>query len=179
MNKRPRFTMHLAAIIIVIGSAFYLAASAYPQNATPAPAQTPVQKGTAMLQHATGTFDVKMTPLTPFWNSEGAKIARMSGDKQFHGDLEGTGKVEMLAGGDFKTGSAGYVAMEIVSGTLHGLKGTFILQHSGTMDKGTSSLTVTVVPGSGTGDLAGISGKFDIIIADGKHSYVFDYTITK
>jgi hypothetical protein len=103
----------------------------------------------------------------------------MSIDKQFHGDLEASSKGQMLAvQGDIK-GSAGYVAMERVTGTLGGHKGTFALQHTGTMDRGTPTLSVTVVPDSGTSDLAGLTGKMNIIITDGKHSYEFEYTLAK
>ena len=127
-----------------------------------------------MTTRASGTFEVKLIPQS----AKDDPVARMSIDKQFHGDLEGTSKGEMLSVGTPVKGSAGYVAMERVTGTLHGRKGSFALQHSGTMDRGQPQLAVTVVPDSGMGDLAGISGKLEIAIADGKHSYVFDYTIT-
>jgi Protein of unknown function (DUF3224) len=126
--------------------------------------------------HATGTFEVKLKPQA----DEGVgdpTIGRMSIEKQFHGDLEGTSKGQMLAvQGDVK-GSAGYVAMERVSGTLAGHAGSFALQHTGTMNRGVPELSVTVVPDSGTGELAGISGRMNIIIADGKHSYEFEYML--
>ena len=102
----------------------------------------------------------------------------MSIDKQFQGDLKGTSKVEMLAVGTAVEGSAGYVAMEQVNGTLNGRTGTFALQHSGTMTRGTPQLSVTVVPDSGTGELKGLSGRMSILIAGGKHSYEFEYTIS-
>jgi hypothetical protein len=98
-------------------------------------------------------------------------------DKQFHGDLEGTSQGQMLAASGNVEGSAGYVAIEQVSGTLQGRTGTFVLQHSGTMTRGKPHLTVTVVPDSGTGQLVGLAGTMDIQIADGKHSYAFDYTL--
>ena len=126
-----------------------------------------------MTTRASGTFEVKLIPQS----AKDDPVARMSIDKQFHGDLEGTSKGEMLSMGTAVKGSAGYVAMERVTGTLHGRKGSFALQHSGTMDRGQAQLAVTVVPDSGMGDLAGISGKLEIVITDGKHSYVFDYTI--
>jgi Protein of unknown function (DUF3224) len=94
-----------------------------------------------------------------------------------HGDLAGTGKGQMLTATTAVKNSAGYVAIERVSGTLHGKKGTFVLQHSGTMTRGAQQLIITVVSGSGTGELAGLTGKMDIIIADGKQSYDFDYTL--
>jgi hypothetical protein len=101
----------------------------------------------------------------------------MSINKVFMGDLEGSSKGEMLSAVTSVKGSAGYVAMERVTGTLHGLSGSFALQHSGTMNRGEPQLSVTVVPDSGTGELVGLSGKLQIIIAAGKHSYEFEYSI--
>jgi hypothetical protein len=99
-------------------------------------------------------------------------------NKQFHGDLEATSKGTMLAAGTGAKGSSGgYVALEIVTGTLKGHTGTFVLQHSATMNRGVPQLSITVVPDSGTGQLTGIAGKMNIIIADGKHSYDFEYTL--
>jgi len=125
---------------------------------------------------ARGTFEVKLKPQTDE-NVGDPTVGRMSIDKQFHGDLEATSKGQMLAvQGDVK-GSAGYVAMERVIGTLAGRAGTFALQHTGTMNRGVPEQSVTVVPDSGTGELAGLSGTMTIIIADGKHSYEFEYTL--
>ncbi len=124
-----------------------------------------------MTQRAQGTFDVKLLPQP----DEG--IGRMLIDKRFHGDLEATSKGQMLAFRTPTQGSAGYVAMELVDGTLAGRRGTFVLQHSGTMDRGASSLALTVVPDSATGDLAGLSGSMQIAIENGQHSYVFDYAL--
>jgi len=101
----------------------------------------------------------------------------MSFDKQFHGDLEGTSKGQMLTAGSVAKGSAGYVAIEKVTGTLKGRSGTFIFQHSGTIAHGTQQLNITVVPDSGTDQLTGIAGTMTIQIADGKHSYDFEYTL--
>ena len=128
--------------------------------------------------HAAGTFDVKLVPQTSDATTA-AKLGRMSIDKQFHGDLQGTSKGEMLMAGTDVKGSAGYVAMERVTGTLHGKKGGFVLQHSGTMNRGAAQLSVTVVPDSGTGELVGVAGTLTIQIADGKHSYEFDYTLAQ
>jgi len=128
------------------------------------------------MTHATGTFEVKVAPQTPDGKYEDATMGRMSIDKQFRGDLEATSRGQMLTAMTAVKGSAGYVAMERVSGTLHGRTGTFVLQHSGTMTRGAPQLTVTVVPDSGTGELAGIAGQMTIIIAGGKHSYDFEYT---
>jgi hypothetical protein len=103
----------------------------------------------------------------------------MSIDKQFYGDLEATSKGEMLSAGTAVKGSAGYVAIERVSGTLHGRGGTFVLQHNGTMTRGAPQLTITVVPDSGTDQLMGLAGSMAIQIADGKHSYDFEYTLAE
>jgi len=124
--------------------------------------------------HATGSFDVKLTPQS---SDEKSALGRMSVDKQYHGDLEATGKGEMLSATTSVKGSAAYVAIETVTGKLNGHAGTFVLQHSGTMDRGTPHLTISVVPDSGTGQLVGLSGTMNIIITDGKHSYTFDYTL--
>jgi hypothetical protein len=129
-----------------------------------------------MTHRASGTFDVKVTPQASDDKSEGAP-GRMSIDKQFHGDLEATSKGEMLTAGTAVKGSAGYVAIERVRGALHGRTGTFALQHSGTMTRGAPQLTITVVPDSGTGQLAGLAGQMAIVITEGKHSYDFEYTL--
>jgi hypothetical protein len=127
---------------------------------------------------ARGPFDVKLTPMTPDDDSAAATgVGRMTIDKQFHGDLEATSKGQMLAVRTAVDGSAGYVAMERVTGTLHGRTGTFALQHSGVMTRGTPGLSVTVVPDSGTGELVGLTGKMGIQIEGGKHSYELEYTL--
>jgi hypothetical protein len=130
-----------------------------------------------MTRHAAGAFDAKTTPLPADDSTGGGDIGRYVLDKQYHGDLEATAKGEMLGAGDPSKGAAGYVAMERVTGTLHGHTGSFTLQHSGTMEQGKFQLIVTVVPGSGAGGLTGIAGTMKIIIANGKHSYEFDYTL--
>jgi hypothetical protein len=127
---------------------------------------------------ATGTFDVKITPQASDLAPEGPNLGRMSIDKQYHGDLEGAAKGEMLtAAGTAVKESAAYSAVERVSGALHGKKGNFALQHTGVMTRGTPSLNITVVPDSGTGELAGLTGRMDIIIEGKQHSYVFEYEI--
>ena len=132
-----------------------------------------------MTNHAAGSFGVKLTPQAPDSDRPDAAVpARMSIDKQFHGDLEASSKGQMLAAGTEVKGSAGYVAIERVSGQLHGRTGTFILQHSGTMNRGTPQLSVKVVPDSGTGELTGLAGRMTIDIAAGKHSYTFEYTLS-
>jgi hypothetical protein len=130
-----------------------------------------------MTQRASGPFDVKLTPLAPEAGMEGTDIGRMVFDKKFHGDLQATSQGQMLSIRNMTLGSGGYVAMERVTGTLHGRAGTFALQHSGTMTRGEPHLDLTVVPDSGTGELTGLTGAMKIIIADGKHSYEFDYTL--
>ena len=125
---------------------------------------------------ARGTFDVKVTPQAAD-DAAGGPFGRLFLDKQFHGDLEGGSKGQMLASGTGKEGSGAYVALELVSGTLSGRRGSFVLQHNGTMTKGVPNLIVTVVPDSGTDELAGLAGTMTIIIAEGKHSYIFAYTL--
>jgi hypothetical protein len=104
-------------------------------------------------------------------------VARMSLDKQYDGDLQGTGKGEMLAFRSSTQGSAGYVAMEVVTGSLHGRSGSFVLQHSSTMTRGEPLQSVTVVPDSGTDGLTGLKGSLVIIVGDGKHRYEFEYSL--
>ena len=133
------------------------------------------QKESTMTIHATGTFEVKLTPQDD--KSEDKTLGRMTIDKQWQGDLEGTSKGQMLTGGDAAKGSAGYVAIEKFSGTVKGRKGTLIFQHSATMTKGEAQLSITVVPDSGTDELAGISGKLTIKIENKKHFYDFEYSL--
>jgi hypothetical protein len=130
-----------------------------------------------MTRHAEGTFEVKTTPIAADEATAGTPIGRFALDKQFHGDLEAKSKGEMLGAGDPAKGSAGYVAIEHVNGTLNGHSGTFALQHIGSMDAGGFQLSVAVVPGSGTAQLTGIAGTMTIVQAAGKHSYSFDYTL--
>jgi uncharacterized protein DUF3224 len=130
-----------------------------------------------MPSRANGTFEVKLKPQTADDKAEGTTLGRMSIDKQYSGDLVATGKGEMLTANTNVKGSAGYVAIEQVTGTLHGRSGSFVLQHSGTMTRGTPRLTVTVVPDSGAGQLVGLAGKLAINVAEGKHSYELEYTL--
>ena len=130
-----------------------------------------------MTARAVGTFDVKLAPLPLDDKSADAALSRMSIDKQFHGDLEAASKGEMLSAGTPVKGSAGYVAIERVTGTLSGRTGSFVLQHSATMNRGTPQLSITVVPDSGTGQLTGLVGSMNIIIESGKHSYEFEYAL--
>jgi hypothetical protein len=147
-----------------------------------AAAQTPpTQKGTPVPAHITGPFEVKLTPQPQQENVGDPTVGRMSLDKTFHGDLEATSKGQMLTAATDVKGSAGYVAIERVTGTLRTPSGprtgTFALQHIGTLTRGVPELSVTVVPDSGTGQLVGLAGKMNIIITDGKHSYDFEYTL--
>jgi len=128
-----------------------------------------------MTIHATGSFEVKLLPQSLADAESG--LGRMSIDKVFSGDLQGTSKGEMLSALTAVKGSAGYVAIERVTGTLQGRSGSFMLQHLGTMTRGTPTLTVLVVPDSGTEGLTGIAGSLSINITDGKHFYTLDYTL--
>jgi len=132
-----------------------------------------------MTQQAAGAFDVKMLPQPAEPAAAGATIGRMLLDKKYHGPLDATGKGQMLAMRTAVDGSAGYVAMELVEGKLDGRSGSFVLQHSGTMNRGAPLLVLGVVPDSGPGELAGLSGKMEIIVTGGKHICRFDYSITE
>src|SRR6202051_1099014 len=165
MKHRARFRL-IAGICLCLS----LAASGRAQNQSPSgnPAKEKVVIG-----HASGTFEVKLTPQTA---EDGADpgLGRMSIDKQFHGDLEGTSKGFMLSSAaTVVKGSGGYVAMERVTGKLKERTGSFVLQHSGTMTRGPPQLMITVVPDSGTDQLVGLSGNMNINIVDGKHFYEF------
>jgi hypothetical protein len=127
-----------------------------------------------MPARASGTFEVKLNRQPA---DEGDPVGRMTLDKQFQGELVATSRGQMLAIGTDVQGSAGYVAMERVTGTLAGRSGTFALQHYGVMDRGTPSLTVTVVPDSATGDLVGLRGRMTIDIREGTHFYAFEYEL--
>jgi Protein of unknown function (DUF3224) len=128
---------------------------------------------------ARGEFVVKLVPLAIEGQPQGSRIGRMSIDKSISGDLVATTAGQMLSAMTEVKGSAGYVAIERVDGVLEGRKGTFVLQHIGTMNRGAPSLSVTVVPDSGTGELEGLAGEFRIIIADGRHSYEFSYSLAQ
>jgi hypothetical protein len=169
INKRPRIGAFLINAICL-----FLGLAAYAQTSS---TTTPVPKGAPMTTHAKGTFEVKITPQTPDGKFEDATMGRMTIDKQFHGDLEATSKGQMLSAMTEVKGSAGYVAMERVTGSLNGRSGSFVLQHSATMTRGVPQLSVTVVPDSGTGQLVGLTGKMDIVINAGKHSYDFEYAL--
>ena len=139
--------------------------------------QKTTQKGTPVSKQANGTFEVKLLPQQTDPKTDDPTISSFALDKQFSGDLEGTSKGQMLAAKTDVPESAGYVAIERVTGKLNGRKGSFVLQHSGTMNQGAQSLTISVVPDSGTGELVGLAGKMTIKIQYGKHFYEFDYTL--
>ena len=128
--------------------------------------------------HASGPFDVRTDPIDE--KSPDPLLGRFSLDKQYHGELNGTGTGQMLTAGTTVKGSGAYVAIEKVSGSLSGRTGTFVLQHTGFMSGGNFQLNITIVPDSGTGQLGGIAGKMIITIAEGgKHSYELEYTLPK
>jgi len=131
-----------------------------------------------MTQHASGRFDVKVVREPPFDEVDGLPMARTRCDKTFHGDLTASSVVHMLSVGTPLAGSAVYVAVEKVSGTLHGRRGSFALAHLGVMERGAVTLELIVVPDSGTGALSGLRGQFSIEIKDGQHNYYFDYALS-
>ncbi|HVG45081.1 MAG TPA: DUF3224 domain-containing protein [Longimicrobium sp.] len=172
MKNRVRAAAGIAAgVLLSLGTG----GAAGAQAGTPAPRAAP--RESVVTNHASGTFEVKLAPQAPAENVGDPTVGRMSIDKQFHGDLEGTSKGEMLAVRSDVEGSAGYVAMERVTGTLAGRTGTFALQHNGIMNRGAPTLNISVVPDSGTGQLAGLAGTMTINIVDGKHFYELEYTL--
>jgi hypothetical protein len=141
-------------------------------------AAQPGDPNTMTTRHATGPFDVTLAPLELSPVAAPSGLGRMSLDKRFHGALEATSQGEMLAFRTPDRQSGGYVAMETVRGTLDGRRGSFVLQHSSTMLHGAPSQSITVAPGSGTGELAGLTGRMVVeIAADGAHAYRFDYEL--
>jgi len=163
-NARRSPYLAIAALLLALGSA---------SDAASPPS------GSAPMNHqlAEGQFDVKLAALPAYNDAEAARFGRRSIDKQFHGDLDAVSRGEMLSAGTAVPGSAGYVAIEYVTGSLHGRTGSFALQHTGTLDRGQPTLSVTVVPDSGTGELSGLRGSMDIIITGSEHRYRFDYTL--
>lgn len=127
------------------------------------------------MSHAVGTFEVQITPIAPDADAPGGAPGRMRLAKTFHGDLQGEGAGEML--GLIKDGSGAYVAMERVSGVLEGRRGAFALVHRGVMEAGAQDLLITIVPGSGEGELAGIAGVFHLKIEGGVHRYQLEYSL--
>lgn len=154
-----------------------------PLAAPPAAAQARPASGAAHEERvvsdtARGTFTVTLQPLPAHDAADGSMLGRMSLDKEYSGGLAATAVGEMLTAMTPVRGSAAYVAVERVTGTLDGRAGSFVLQHSGTMAGGAQRLTIEIVPDSGTGDLAGIRGSLAIDIADGVHHYTLAYTLS-
>lgn len=169
MVPRSRRRVSFTALVCL-----YLGLAGRAQSQSAAPGASIKEK--AVTTHASGSFEVKLTPQAV--EDGDAGLGRMSIDKQFHGDLEGTSRGFMLSSATtIVKGSGGYVAMERVTGKLKGRTGSFVLQHSGTMTRGTPQLSVMVVPDSGAGQLEGLTGMMTIKIDAGKHSYNFDYTL--
>jgi uncharacterized protein DUF3224 len=166
----------LAGAVVAAGFSLSLSWCSQAQAQTQAAPGT-AQKGAVMSGHASGAFDVHLTPQKDE-SSEESSLGRMAIDKQFHGDLEGTSKGQMLSAmSPDVQGSGVYVAIEKVTGSLKGRSGTFLLHHTGVMMRGMPQLTISVVPDSGTGQLKGLTGTMAITITDGKHSYDFHYTL--
>jgi hypothetical protein len=177
-STRVSLRSHLA--VVCLAPLLLATLSTHAQtDAQPNPKSTPPRKATMSL-HASGPFEVKIDPQPADEKGGGPAIGRMLLDKQFHGDLEATSKGTMLAAGTgAKNSSGGYVALEIITGSLKGHTGTFVLQHSATMNRGVPQLSITVVPDSATGQLTGLAGKMNITIVDGKHSYDLEYTLSE
>ena len=143
----------------------------------PVPVAASLVSESPVSMHARGTFEVQIAPLLADAYADATTLGRMTIDKQFSGDLTGTGKGQMLTGMGTAKGSAAYSAIERVTGTLAGRSGSFLLQHTGIMHDGAQQLTITIVPSSGTGELAGISGTLAIIIEEKVHRYDLEYTL--
>ncbi len=156
-----------AALAVVLAAGLASAASA--DNAS--------QKDKVMTNKARGEFDVKVNPVAQEPYPDGISLGRFSLNKQYRGDIEAAGVGEMLTAGTPVEGSAGYVAFERVEGTLHGKRGTFVLQHLGRMGHGAQHMTIAVLPDSGTGELVGLEGTLVITIAEGKHFYELEYRL--
>ena len=169
--KTSRIELALcAAVCVSLGVASWLNAQTSPKSEA--------ANGAVATAHATGPFEVKMTPQEDKPGDD--TTGRFTVEKRYHGDFEGTGKAQMLTAGSVAKGNAAYVAIERVTGTLKGRKGSFTLQHSGTISNGVQSLLITIVPDSGTEQLVGISAKMTVTIAaGGKHSYDLEYTVPK
>lgn len=166
-------TRRTASLALALAAAL-LTGAAPADGRIPHPAPLPETPVTA---RAVGTFQVKITPLAPEPGQESIGLGRFRLDKTFAGDLAGTGQGQMLGSMDEADNSGAYVALERVTGTLHGRSGSFMLHHSGVMVRGASTLRIEVVPGTGTGELAGIAGTFSLEMRDGAHHYVLDYTL--
>jgi hypothetical protein len=171
MHTRARAAATAALLLAALAAGSLASAQRRPPRPEPAPQKV------AMTLHARGSFEVTLTPQPVDAYADGAALGRLSIDKRFHGDLDATSKGQMLTGMSPVKGSAGYVAIERVSGTLGGRTGSFVLQHSGTMTRGAPHLVVTVVPDSGTDELAGLTGTMTIDVSNGAHAYAFEYSL--
>jgi hypothetical protein len=169
--------MKRSIVVVLVFAAICLSLGSMAFTRTHSQNPIPTQKGAVVTAHATGTFEVKLTPQPSEDKTDDATLGRMTIDKQFHGDLEATSKGQMLTADTPVKGSAGYVAIERITGTLQGRPGNFVLQHSGTLTRGAPQQSITVVPDSGTGQLVGLTGTMTIIITSGKHSYDLAYTL--
>src|SRR5258708_5599092 len=163
-----KIIFRMLALVVSAGLLVCLVSVSLARTQNPSAQQSAGTKEKVLTNHASGTFDVKLTPQADDGGDAG--VGRMSIDKQFHGDLEGTSKGQMLSAMGSVKGSAGYVAMERVTGNLKGRSGSFVLQHSGTMTRGEPQLIVSRVPAPGAGQLAGLSGTLTIKIAEGTHT---------
>jgi hypothetical protein len=130
-----------------------------------------------MTRQVSGSFDITRTAEPPFDTADGVVLGRLRFDKTFHGPLAATSVVHMTSAMTAVKGSAGYVAVERITGSLDGKAGSFVVLHTGLMDRGAPSLTITVVPDSGTGELVGLAGEMAIEIVEGKHHYRMSYTL--
>ncbi|WP_433074759.1 DUF3224 domain-containing protein [Dactylosporangium sp. CA-052675] len=129
-----------------------------------------------MAEHVSGTFDITSQD-RPYDEAEGARLMHATGHKVFRGGIEGTSRVELIKAVAAVPGSAAYVGLERVVGAVGGRAGSFVLRHTGLMDRGDATLEVTVVPDTGTGDLTGIAGRMTITVVDGHHDYTFEYSL--
>jgi hypothetical protein len=129
------------------------------------------------MKRAMGSFEVTLQSLSNAEISSDARLGRMLLTKKFSGDLQASARGQMLSAGTTTRGSAGYVAIDQLTGELDGRKGSFLLQHSGSMNRGVPTLSIMVVPDSGTDELTGLTGTLSINVVDGKHFYDFLYSI--
>ena len=175
--SRPRSAMRRATLAASLAATLLAAPALAAAQSPPATLPDTSSRTTLVTQHARGTFDVTIAPAPADDYADGATLGRMTLDKRFHGDLDATSRGQMLTALTPVKGSAGYVAIERVTGTLDGRRGTFVFQHSGIMERGAQRLTLTVVPDSGTDALTGLAGAMTIQIASGVHASAFEYTL--
>jgi hypothetical protein len=168
--------MQLAAVVSLT-ICVLLATGVTPGVAPVSPTLPPHLTEHTVTTHARGTFEVQITPLVADEYADAATMGRMLIDKQFSGDISGTGKGQMITGMGSVKGSAAYSAIERVTGAVSGKRGSFMLQHTGIMHDGTQELTITIVPASGTGELTGIAGTFALTIEGKVHRYDLAYTL--